>query len=231
MATVAQITANQHNAALSTGPKTPEGKAAASRNATKHGLSGVFGVLPNEDQNQFDILLASLRDEFQPANQHELFLVDQMAQSRWRLARARRLETAIFDQMLRREMTAEDPDQQLAARFLNGGDRALANIQRYAAAAERSYYKAHAELLHSRQMRNEANTVALLDAAVIGRIACAPPPRAQNEPKPGPKFYTAPGENLALRLGRRVLNGNYGNEMTKGIATRPPFASVTRIGS
>jgi len=199
MATPAQITANQHNASLSTGPKTPKGKAAAARNATKHGLSGAFTVLQHEDQDEFDILLACLRDEFHPANQHELFLVEQMAQSRWRLSRARRLETAIFDQMLMGDLTVEDPDQQIAAKLLAGGDRALATIQRYASAAERSYYKAHAELLKSRQARNEAKTVEDLDAAVIGRIINAPPP-GRNEPKSGPKLCTSIGENLALRL-------------------------------
>src|SRR6516165_12780987 len=100
MATPAQITANQMNATHSTGPKTPEGKAAAARNATRHGLSGAFTVLPHEDQEEFDILLACFRDEFRPANQHECFLIEQMAQSRWRLARARRLESAMFDRMV-----------------------------------------------------------------------------------------------------------------------------------
>jgi hypothetical protein len=151
----AQIAANQHDATLSTGPKTPEGKAAAARNATKHGLSGAFTVLPHEDQDEFDILLACLRDEFKPANQHESFLVEQMAQSRWRLARARRLETAIFDQMPLGEMSDADPEQQIAAKLLTGGEGALANIQRYASTADRSYYRAHTELVKSRQARNE----------------------------------------------------------------------------
>ncbi len=154
MATAAQITANQQNAVHSTGPKTPEGKAAAARNATKHGLSGAFSVLPHEDQDDFDILLACLRDEFQPATQHETFLVEQMAQSRWRLARARRLETALFDQMLK-GFIPEDDDQRIAAKLMSGGDRALATLQRYATAAERSYYKAHAELLKSRKAQDE----------------------------------------------------------------------------
>jgi hypothetical protein len=199
MATAAQITANQQNATHSTGPKTPEGKAAAARNATKHGLSGAFTVLPHEDQEEFDILLACLRDEFHPANQHETFLIEQMAQSRWRLARAQRLETAVFDQMLLREMNNTDPDQQIAAKLLTGGERALATIQRYITAAERSYYKAHTELLKSRQLRNEAKLVADLDASVMGRIMNAPPP-GRNEPKSTPRFTVAPGENLALRL-------------------------------
>ena len=195
MATAAQITANQNNAAHSTGPKTPEGKTAAARNSTKHGLAGAFTVLPYEDQDEFDVLLACLRDEFQPANEHESFLIGQLAQSRWRLARIQRIETAVFDQMLETS-SCEDPDQKIAAKLLTGGDRALATLQRYAAAAERSYYKAHAELLKSRQLRNEAKTVETIDAAVIGRLINTPPPRVRNEPK----FYTAPGENLALRL-------------------------------
>jgi hypothetical protein len=168
MATAAQITANQHNSALSTGPKTPEGKAAAAQNSTKHGLSGAFAVLSHEDQDEFDVLLARLRDEFQPASEHEQFLVEQMAQARWRLSRARRLETAMFEQMLKGVIPADD-DQRIAAKLLNGGDRALGTMQRYATAAERSYYKAHAELLKSRQIRNEANPVQ---------------PRVPNEPKP-----------------------------------------------
>ena len=199
MATAAQISANQQNATLSTGPKTPEGKAAAARNSIKHGLSGTFTVLPNEDQEEFDILLACFRDEFRPANQHECFLIEQMAQSRWRLARARRLESAMFDRMVLGERSETDGDQQIAAKLLTGGDRALATIQRYAIAAERSYYKAHTELLRSRQMRNEAKLVDDLDAAVIRRVITTPPP-VRNEPKPGPRLHVTPGENLALRL-------------------------------
>jgi hypothetical protein len=124
-------------------------------NSTKHGSSGAFRVLPHEDQHEFEILLACLRDEFKPAGEHEGFLVEQMAQSRWRLARARRLETAMFDQMLLGEMACTDPDQQIAYKLLAGGDRALATVQRLANAAERSYYKAHTELLKARQLRNE----------------------------------------------------------------------------
>ena len=182
MATAAQIDANQQNATHSTGPKTPEGKAAAARNATRHGLSGAFAVLPHEDQDEFDILLACLRDEFHPANQHETFLVEQMAQSRWRLSRARRLETAMFETMLLGEVNDADPDRQLAAKLLFGGDRALATIQRYATAAERSYYKAHAELMKSRPLRNEP------------KLVTATRHSEQNEPK-----LTARHASLATR--------------------------------
>jgi len=195
MATAAQITANQANAAHSTGPKTPEGKAAAARNATKHGLSGAFTVLPHEDQDEFDVLLACFRDDFKPANQHESFLVEQMAQSRWRLARAQRLEAAMFGQMLNGYLPADD-DGRIAAKLTSGGDRALATIQRYATAAERSYYKAHTELMKSRQLRNKPNLSALATRHS--------PLFVQNEPKSEPApLVTRPSqreENLALRL-------------------------------
>ena len=195
MATAAQITANQNNSTHSTGPKTPEGKAAAARNSTRHGLSGAFTVLPHEHQDEFDILLVCLRGEFQPGNQHEAFLTELMAQSRWRLARARRLESAMFDQMLLSAIEGEDPDQQIAAKLLAGGDRALATLQRYAAAAERSYYKAHTEFMKSRKIRNEAKAFVEY-AGMMARAGAGIPSRVRNEPK----FYTAPGENLALRL-------------------------------
>ena len=174
MATAAQITANQINANKSTGPKTPEGKAAAARNSTKHGLSGAFIVLPHEDQDKFDTLVACLRDEFRPANEHQSFLVEQMAQARWRLARARRLENAMFEQMLS-GVIPNEPDQRIAWKLMNGGDRALANIQRYASAAERSYYKAHAELLKSRA-QDEPKSAQRKDAV--------PVTRPQNEANP-----------------------------------------------
>lgn len=135
-----------------------------------------------------------------------------MAQSRWRLRRVQRLESATFEQMLEAELNSSpgvDPDCVIAATLLSGRDRTLATLQRYGSAAERSYYKAHAELLRSQQMRNEAKLVKDLDAAIVRRAIQAPVPSAlpvtqavsvRNEPKPGPKFPVVPGENLALRL-------------------------------
>ena len=49
MASPAQILANRNNAHRSTGPKTAEGKQAASHNATRHGLAGTQIVIPGED--------------------------------------------------------------------------------------------------------------------------------------------------------------------------------------
>ncbi len=127
MSSSAQISANQANSQLSTGPRTESGKAAASLNALKHGLTSELTVLPNEDQTEFDSLLERYRNQFGFDGEHESFLVEQMARSRWKLARIQRLETTTF-QRASETGSAEDW-------------KALATLQRYAAAAERSYYK------------------------------------------------------------------------------------------
>ena len=72
--------ANRRNAQNSTGPKTPEGKAASAQNATSHGLSSSFTVLPHEDHDAYAQLLEALHQEHIPATEHEKFLVAQMAE-------------------------------------------------------------------------------------------------------------------------------------------------------
>ena len=46
MSTERQIAANRQNAQHSTGPRTPDGKATASRNNTRHGLRATTPVIP-----------------------------------------------------------------------------------------------------------------------------------------------------------------------------------------
>ena len=87
MALSARTRANKQNAKKSTGPRTAAGKAAVAQNARQHGLSGAFCILAHEDAAEFQALLDQYRAEFKPATAGEIFLVEQMAQSRWTLAR------------------------------------------------------------------------------------------------------------------------------------------------
>ena len=195
MSTTAQILANRQNAALSTGPKSPDGKEVSSRNATRHGLTGVFNVLPHEDADDFNNLATTLRDEFQPECENENFLVDQMIQSRCRLLRIQRLEALALEQILTEPGSSADPDARMLSAICASGN-ALDKLQRYAAAAERSYYKALRELQHSRAQRRKSETAAVQN--MITRTIFAPipgfVPRAarasniavRNEPNSGP---------------------------------------------
>lgn len=51
-----QTQANRQNALKSTGPITPEGKAAVRHNALKHGLLAQDVLVPNEDEAAFEEL-------------------------------------------------------------------------------------------------------------------------------------------------------------------------------
>jgi hypothetical protein len=173
MSSTAQILANQHNAEHSTGPSSPAGKAASSRNATTHGLSSGFAVLPHEDRQGFEHLLDSYGQTFKPLNEHEVFLVERMVQSRWKLARLQRMEAALFQQMTSQDPTNTDPDAVIVAAMLAGNANAYASLQRYTAAAERSYYKA------KRELERERASSAQPGVATVQIIR-----PVQNEPKP-----------------------------------------------
>jgi len=88
--------ANRRNALKSTGPKTPEGKAAASLNALRHGILSQKILLPGEDEEALRELGERLRNELQPAGELENLLVDRIISSYWRLQRVGRVETGIF---------------------------------------------------------------------------------------------------------------------------------------
>jgi hypothetical protein len=91
-----QAQANRRNALKSTGPKTPEGKAAVRLNANKHGLRSQEVLLPGEDEEALKELDENLRAELQPLGELENLLVDGIIAAHWRLRRLRRVEAGIF---------------------------------------------------------------------------------------------------------------------------------------
>src|SRR5215207_6447419 len=91
-----QIQANQRNAHKSTGPKTPEGKAAVRLNANKHRLRSQEVLLPGEDEEALKELDENLRAELQPVGEQENLFVDGIVAAHWRLRRLRRVEDGIF---------------------------------------------------------------------------------------------------------------------------------------
>ena len=176
MASAAQILANQANAQKSTGPQTPEGRAKSAANSTKHGLSSAFRVLPHEDQDEFDTLLAILREEHKPATEHQRFLVDQLAKTQWTLARAQRLETRAFEHLAGfLEADPSDADAIIIAAMFKTNPNALATIQRYGAQSQNAYHKISRELKASKEIQNEAKCAgATAKPAVRSMSAPAP---------------------------------------------------------
>lgn len=91
----ARQTANAANARLSTGPRTPEGKARSSENALKHGLTAKDIIIGPEDREEFDELLAGLQADVAPQGALQQTLFDELVASAWNLRRIRRMETGL----------------------------------------------------------------------------------------------------------------------------------------
>jgi len=96
MATKRQILANRGNAKKSTGPRTGRGKALASMNALKHGLTAKKLLIPGESAEEFEALLAELYQEHHPQTASERQLVDFIAALQWRLRRAASFERSLL---------------------------------------------------------------------------------------------------------------------------------------
>ena len=104
MASEKQDRANRRNAKKSTGPKTPQGKAAVRLNATKHGLLSKEALLPGEDEVAFLELAERLRAELRPAGELEALLVERIVAAHWRLGRLAKVEADVFAYELHGEL-------------------------------------------------------------------------------------------------------------------------------
>jgi hypothetical protein len=136
----AQIAANRDNSTHSTGPTSEIGKAIVSQNRTIHGLNynpNTFRVLACEDQAAYDDLLHQLTTDHKPTGTTETLLVTSLAQHRWLLDRANRLQETCFNQQ-----TAEITDQKLFTLYL-----------RYATTHERAFHKCLTDLLKLRSTK------------------------------------------------------------------------------
>ena len=129
---------NRANAQHSTGPSTPEGKLASSRNSLKHGLASGTLIIPGEDQAAFASLLDSLLAEHQPANATEEMLIREMAQSFWLTQRALRLQNECF--------TEDAVNEKRLALFL-----------RYYTTHQRAFHKALNTLMRLQKERRREN--------------------------------------------------------------------------
>ena len=96
--TPAQIEASRRNGARSRGPVTEEGKARASRNALKHGLTAMHHlVLEDEAPAELEEMTARLMAEVAPMSEIEARIARRLAIAFWKGERAERIEVALFD--------------------------------------------------------------------------------------------------------------------------------------
>ena len=92
-----QHEANIRNAQHSTGPVTPEGKAKVRFNALKHGLRARSLLFPRESKEDYDELYASYVADWNPRDEKERALVEQMVIHQWLLVRYANFEANHFN--------------------------------------------------------------------------------------------------------------------------------------
>ena len=97
MSTVAQIEANRRNSQKSTGPTSPEGKAASSLNALKSGIHAGSHVIRGEDPVELQALTAEFLLHHRPADPNQRALVDTLIAAEWTQRRLRRIEAQLWE--------------------------------------------------------------------------------------------------------------------------------------
>ena len=158
MPTKAQIDANRANAQKSTGPRTPEGKAASRVNALKSGIYAKDTVVPGEDPARLDALRDSLYHTHRPEHADERILVDTMIASAWSLERLRKCQTQLWDRMMRAGEPNYDPAHNLSNAFPRNEDHFL-KLQRLINSNDRSFHRALTALTRLQKERRLAPAV------------------------------------------------------------------------
>ncbi|QOY89188.1 hypothetical protein [Paludibaculum fermentans] len=159
MASAAQLTANQANAQLSTGPVTVQGKARSAQNARRHGLTARSPHISEDDCAEFAALEARLLRETHPKSCLEEEVFHRILAHTWNL---RRIET--FESAILAETDPIDFSETDAAR--------LNHFARYRRDLERSLYRAMNEL---RKLQTERATLQLQGPFAIHAVTESTP--------------------------------------------------------
>ena len=207
MASPAQITANQANAQLSTGPRTPEGKALAAANSRKDGLTAQTLVITHDQQPAFDQFRRDLRHDTRPEGALEDEFFQRLLTYGWNLRRARALESTL--------LAETDPihDEESANK--------LHRIARYRRELERSYDRALAQLRH---LQTQRAVLLQQDAHVVNAVTRIAPvadlTRITNRTDPfvghfNPFQYRNPQIFLSRAAARREHRANEAGEQNE----------------
>ena len=130
-----QAEANRLNATMSTGPRTPAGKAVVALNAVSHGLLSRESLVKGESEADLVDFGKRLRAQLAPVGELELLLADRIVSTAWRLRRAVAIEAALF----------KNEDEPHRA-FNDYGREKMGVLSRYEVTLERSLYRALHEL-------------------------------------------------------------------------------------
>jgi hypothetical protein len=220
--TTSQPTASVATAGQSTGPATEAGKQRTRLHAYRHGITGQICIFTPEERAAFDQHCDGIREALAPIGALELDLAQSIAEDRWRLKRARALESSIFALGQRRQLEdTDDPGQAQidealaqARTWLSKGN----NIQLLALYEERIHRAVEKNMAELRTLRAERQAVqqkAFEEAQLLAQLAYYKgktyDPAADFPAeilKHGSDFSTA-GINRVLLRNRRLREAGY----------------------
>jgi hypothetical protein len=180
----ARAEASRKNGARSRGPKTLEGKTRSAQNALKHGMRAQrYVVLPDEDAGEFAALEAAMIAELAPVGALQAVLARRVAVAAWRLARADRMETELFE-----ERRWDNRGVGVALIRDGNGTRSFETLMRYRGAAMAEFMRA-LRTLKALQAGQAAATDPIPAAHPTGR---APRPAVANRRHPNEPERDAP---------------------------------------
>jgi hypothetical protein len=153
---------NRANSQHSTGPRTPAGKQRSSLNALRHGLTAASAVLPSEDPAAYDDHRRRFFDEYQPATPTESQLVQELADTSWRLNRIPLLEAEV----LARAAAPVQLDQEITFDIVDA-HRLIANLGIQGQRLSRQFQRSLDTLREIQADRAERERRDLKDAAAL----------------------------------------------------------------
>ena len=161
MSSLRRINASRANAARSTGPITPEGRARSSANGIRHGLLAKCVVLENESEQCFDDLVNEHSARFAPADGVEFGMIEEMAAAYWRMRRAWAIENRLMEKALRNQPPGDEAARIAAAFSELAATPELNLLHRYEARLHSIYQRALFNLaaLGERELPNEASPI------------------------------------------------------------------------
>ncbi len=159
MSSLRKILSSRANGARSRGPVTPQGMERSSQNARRHGLLSKCAVLEEESREVFESLLAQYENRFQPADDIEFGMIEEMMSAYWRLRRAWAIETRLLEDQIT-GAPADDALGSITAAFsAAAGPGPLALMHRYETRLHMMYQRAlhNLFLLRASAIPNEPN--------------------------------------------------------------------------
>ena len=185
MSSPAQAAANAANAQLSTGPRTPDGKARSAQNARTHGLTSHDVVIQPGEEEHFEAMLRGFQADIQPYGQVQQALFDDMVAAAWNLHRIRRMEVDLAAGHSNIDLMADEETQKKLDRLLR--------------------HKAHNQCTYSRCLKElKALQTDTVIAATLPTMVCDALPglASANEITKRTQKFTILGEerHLAMRI-------------------------------